>query len=120
MTFSWSIVLYVGGGLGAFLLGFGVFYLCVKAGSLFSRLNRTLDEVDQQIAVISAPVVTTLTHVGGMADTADTTLARLATLVDQLENVAAGATRTATLIGTTLSGVTSAISKKPKEDGREA
>jgi len=119
LTFSGSIALYVGAGLGAFLAGFGVFYLCVRAGGVFSRLNRTLDEVDQQISVLSVPIVTTLTHVGGIADTADSTLARLAGLVEQLENVASGATRTANLIGSTLSGVTSAISKKPRDEGKD-
>ncbi|MBC5809873.1 MAG: hypothetical protein GIW95_03320 [Candidatus Eremiobacteraeota bacterium] len=119
MTFSGSLALYAGAGAGAFLIGLGIFYLCLRAGNVFSRLNRTLDEVDQQISVLSVPIVTTLTHVGGIADTADTTLARLAGLVEQLENVATGATKTANLIGSTISGVTSAMTKKPREDGKD-
>ncbi len=118
MTFSWSIALDVGVGLGALLLGLGVFILCLRVGALFTRLGRTLDEVDQQIGVMSAPIAMTLTHVGGIADTADSTLARLATVITQLENVATGASKTANLIGSTLSGVTSAMRKtrEPQND----
>jgi len=115
---SWSVVLYVGVGLGALLVGAGIFVACLQAGALFTRLCKTLDEVDQQIGVMSVPIASTLTHVGGIADTADSTLARLAAVVSQLENVASGASKTANLIGTTLSGVTSAM-RKPR-DGNES
>jgi hypothetical protein len=114
VTESWSIALYVGVGLGALLLGLGVFILCLRAGGFFVRLGQTLDGVDQQIGVMSAPIATTLTHVGSIADTADTTLARLAAVITQLENVASGASKTANLIGSTLSGVTSAM-RKPRD-----
>lgn len=116
---SWvQAVLYVGGGAGAFILGLGVFIACVRLGGLFGRLCRTLDEVDQQISIISVPIAATLTHVGGIADTADSTLARLAAVVAQLEKIASGATKTADLIGSTLSGVTSAM-RRPREPGEE-
>jgi ABC-type transporter Mla subunit MlaD len=92
--------------------------MCLRAGGLLERAGGTLDEIDRQINTLSTPVATTLTHVGGIADTADTTLARLATVVGQLENVASGASKTANLIGSTLSGVSSAMKQKPR-DGRD-
>jgi hypothetical protein len=115
-TLSWEVALYVGVGLGAFLLGLGIFIACLRAGSLFGRLGQTLDEVDEQIGTLSVPIAATLTHVGGIADTADSTLARLGAVVAQLENVASGASKTANLIGSTLSGVTSAM-RKPRDSG---
>jgi hypothetical protein len=115
---SWPIALYFGVGLGALLAGLGIFIVCLRAGALFTRLGKTLDEVDQQIGVMSGPIASTLTHVGGIADTADSTLARLAAVVSQLENVATGASKTANLIGSTLSGITSAM-RKPRDESEE-
>jgi uncharacterized protein YoxC len=75
-------------GVGVLLAGVGLFVLCSAAARTFARLNGTLDEVDRQIAALSAPVVQTLDHVGGIADTADATVARLGALVGTLEGVA--------------------------------
>jgi len=112
----WSIAWSLGIGMGSVLIGLGVLVLCMRAGALLVRIGRTLDEVDRQIPVLSAPIATTLTHVGGIADTADVTLARLGVAVGQLEGVAASASRTASTLGTMVS--TSAASwRKPKTDG---
>jgi hypothetical protein len=65
-------------------------------------------------------VVETLGHVGGIADTADATVARLGAVVGTLEGVAGGVGSTAKLaseaigpalvnIGATLSGVTAGL-----------
>jgi hypothetical protein len=113
------MALYLGVGVGAFALGLGVFIACLRLGALFGRLGKTLDEVDQQIGVMSVPIASTLTHVGGIADTADSTLARLAAVVGQLENIATGASKTADLIGSTLSGVTSAMRKPRGDENRD-
>ena len=103
----WSIAWSVGIGVGSILIGLGIFILCVRAGSLLVRIGRTLDEVDRQIPVISAPIATTLAHVGGIADTADSTIARLGVAVGQLEGVAAGATRTASTLGSLVASAAS-------------
>ena len=110
-----SIVMYICFGVGVLLAGIGFCIMCVRAGGLLDRAGETLNEVDRQINTLSTPVATTLTHVGGIADTADTTLARLAALVGQLENVASGASKTANLINSTLSGVSSAMRQKPRD-----
>ena len=102
------------------LIGIGIFVLCLRAGALLLRFGKTLDEVDRQIDNLSVPVVTTLTHVGGIADTADSTIARLGHVVGQLENVASGATKTANLIGSTISGVTGAGRKARSESNEGA
>ncbi len=93
-------------------IGLGILILCVRAGGLIARIGRTLDEVDRQIPVISAPIATTLSHVGGIADTADSTLARLGVAVSQLENVASSASRTASTLGSIVATVASGLRKK--------
>jgi hypothetical protein len=60
-------------------------------------MNGTLDEVDRQIGALSAPVVETLGHVGGIADSADAAVAKLGTVVGALEVVAGGVESTAKL-----------------------
>ncbi|MGH7728186.1 MAG: hypothetical protein ACREM2_05295 [Vulcanimicrobiaceae bacterium] len=108
---TWTNPLYLGVGLGALIFGLGVFIVCVRAAGLLGRLGQTLDEVDKQLGNLSAPIATTLTHVGGIADTADSTIARLGAAVGRLEDVAGGATKTADLIGSTLSGLSAALRK---------
>lgn len=114
-TEVWSIAWSVGIGIGSILIGLGILVLCLRAGALLVRIGKTLDEVDRQIPVLSAPIATTLTHVGGIADTADTTLARLGVAVGQLEGVAATASRTAGTLGTIVASAASNF-RKPKPD----
>ena len=110
----------VGAGLGVLLIGIGILVACSALASFFHRINRTLDEVDRQIAALSAPVAETLGHVGGIADTADSAVARLSAVVGSLENVAGGVAKTSDLanravapaivnVGATLTGVTAAV-----------
>jgi hypothetical protein len=118
--FNWAIVLDIGVGVGVLLMGIGIFVVCSSLARVFTRLNGTLDEVDRQISTISVPVVTTLEHVGGIADTADATVARLGAVVGTLEGVAGGVGNTAKLateavtpalvnLGATLSGITAGL-----------
>ncbi len=107
----WSIGL----GVMALLFGIGVLILCLSLARLIGRIGETLDEVDRQIPALSTPIATTLTHVGGIADTADSTIARLGAAIGQLEYVAGAASRTANTIGETLSKF-AANFKKSKND----
>ncbi len=114
MTLStdwWTVTWSVGIGVGVFLIGLGIFVLCLRTGGLIARLGKTLDEIDKQIPALSTPIATTLTHVGGIADTADSTIARLGVAVGQLENVAANATKTANTVGTLVSTFASNVRK---------
>jgi hypothetical protein len=119
-AFDGALIMDVLIGLGVFIAGLGIFVACRALANLFARINGTLDEVDRQIAAVSVPVVETLGHVGGIADSADATVARLGTVVGTLEGVAAGVGSTAKLaseavapalvnVGATLSGVTAGL-----------
>jgi hypothetical protein len=107
----WSI----GVGIMALLVGIAVLVVALSAARLLTRIGKTLDELDRQIPALSLPIATTLTHVGGIADTADSTIARLGNAIGQLEYVAATATRTTNTIGTTLANF-AANFKKSKGD----
>jgi hypothetical protein len=117
---NWAIILDIGVGVGVLLIGIGVFVVCSSLSKVFVRLNGTLDEVDRQIGALSVPVVATLEHVGGIADTADATVARLGAVVGTLESVAGTVGNTAKLatdaitpglvnLGSTVSGVTAGL-----------
>ncbi len=93
----------IGAGIGVLLIGIGVFVVCQALAGTFRRLNGTLDEVDRQIAALSAPVAETLGHVGGIADSADSAVARLTGVVGVLENVAGAVGKTTSLAGEALS-----------------
>jgi len=118
--FNWAIVLDIGVGVGVLLIGIGIFIVCSSLAKVFTRLNGTLDEVDRQISTLSVPVVATLGHVNGIADTADATVARLGAVVGTLEGVAGTVGNTAKLatdavtpalvnVGATLSGITAGL-----------
>jgi len=118
--FDWAIILDIGVGVGVLLIGIGVFVVCSALARTFTRLNGTLDEVDRQIGALSVPVVATLEHVNGIADTADATVAKLSGVVGTLESVAGGVGNTAKLatdsvtpalvnVGATLSGITAGL-----------
>lgn len=115
-----STVLGIGVGLGVLLIGVGVLVVCSALARLLGRLNGTLDEIDRQIAALSAPVVETLEHVGAITDSADKIVARLGAAVSNLEGVAASVSETAKLasetvapalvnIGATLTEVTAGL-----------
>ena len=115
-----ALILDILAGIGIVLIGLGVFIVCSALARTLSRVNGTLDEVDRQIAALSAPVVETLGHVGGIADTADATVARLGVVVGTLETIAGAAGRVSQLatdavtpsvvnIGATLTGITAAL-----------
>ncbi len=110
-TFDPALVLPIGVGVAALLIGLGVFVVCLRLGGLIGRFGKTLDEVDRQIPALSEPVAVTLTHVGGIANTADATIARLGVAVAQLELVAANATKTANSVGSAVSGFAATLKK---------
>jgi hypothetical protein len=121
----------VGAGLGVLLIGIGVLVVCSAIAGTLRRLNTTLDEVDRQVAALSAPVAQTLGHVGGIADTADATIARLGIAVGKLEIVATGVVKTSGLaneavtpaivnVGATLTGLTAGLRSFVKGSGRRA
>ncbi len=120
----------VAAGLGVLLIGIGVLVVCSAIAGTLGRVNTTLDEVDRQVAALSAPVAATLGHVDGIADTADSTIARLGAVVGTLETLAGGVVKTSALagdavnpaiinVGATLTGLSAGIRRfvngKPAE-----
>ncbi len=117
---DWSIVLDVGVGVGVLLMGVGIFVAMLTLSKTLGRVNLTLDEVDRQMAGIGKPIGDALEHVGGIADTADRTLARLTGVVGSLEGVASSLSQTAQLakdalspaivnVGATITGVSAGL-----------
>ena len=62
---------------------------------ILSTAAHALDTVDRQLTLLTPPLVETLSHVGGIANTADSTLARLTTVVDAVEGLAGGVAKSA-------------------------
>ena len=126
---EWSpLILAVGVGAGVLLIGVGVLFACVRLGELLTRAGKTLDQVDGQISALSGPIAQTLVHVGGIADTADTSLAKLAGAVESLEVVADNVGKTSSVardaiapslvnVGAALAGVTAGLRKLVSGDG---
>jgi hypothetical protein len=111
-------------GIGLFVLftglGAGALYLAVRVGGVLERLDRTIADLDRQLASLSSPIVDTLSHVGGIADTADVTVAKIGNIVGALETVAGSLGKTANLaqsavapslvnLGAALTGITAGL-----------
>jgi methyl-accepting chemotaxis protein len=120
VTVDWSTAMYVGLGAMGLLVGIGVLVACLAFAKTMNRLNRTLDVVDAQVETLSVPATATLEHIGGIADTADQTLARLKGVVTSLETLAASLTNVADLakeavspaivnVGATIAGVSAGL-----------
>jgi uncharacterized protein YoxC len=112
--------MYVGVGVGVLLIGIGVLLVCVRLAAVLTRVQGTLDDVNRQLNALSPPVVQTLSHVSGIADTADTTVAKLGNIAGALESVAGSVAKTANLaqravapalvnFGATLAGITAGL-----------
>ena len=91
-------------------------------------MGASLDEIDQQVAALGAPVARTLDHVNGIASTADETLARVGGAVGQLEGVASTAAKGVDLVGaavqpaivnlgSTLTGITAGLRRLVRPRG---
>jgi len=90
-------------GIGVLLTGLGIFIAMLALARMLRRVNGTLDELDRQLAVLGKPIGDTLDHVGGIADTADQTLARLSNVARSLEDAAGTLSRAAVLVREALS-----------------
>ena len=118
--FDWSLVLDIGVGVGVLLIGIAMMIAMIALAGTLGRVNITLGEVDKQIDGLGKPVADTLAHIGGIADTADRTIARLSGIVGSLETIAGSAARTADLaknavspaiinVGATISGISAGL-----------
>jgi uncharacterized protein YoxC len=110
----------IGIGVGVFLVGLGAIIAAIALARTLGRVNVTLDVVDEQMQSLGKPIGATLDHVGGIADTADQTLARLRGVVEALEGVADSVSDTAEVakgalapaienVGATIAGISAGL-----------
>jgi uncharacterized protein YoxC len=110
----------IGIGVGVLLVGIGVLVAGIALARTLGRVNVTLDVVDGQMESLGKPIGETLDHVGGIADTADQTLARLRGVVESFEGVAGSVSDTAGLakealgpaienVGATIAGISAGL-----------
>jgi uncharacterized protein YoxC len=130
VLFDWTAFLDVAGGVAAFLAGLGIFIAMAALARTLRRLDKTLDGIDEQVAALGKPVSETLAHVGGIADTADQTIARLSGIVGSLEQVAGSVAQSAKLtqealnpaivnVGATLGGISAGLRRLVRGDGKQ-
>lgn len=110
----------IGIGIGVLLVGVGALVAGIALARTLARVNVTLDVVDEQMQSLGKPIGETLDHVGGIADTADQTLARLRGVVEAVEGVADSVSDTAELakgalapaienVGATIAGISAGL-----------
>ena len=110
----------IGIGVGVLLVGIGALIGGIALARTLGRINVTLDVVDEQMQSLGKPIGETLDHVGGIADTADQTLARLRGVVEAVEGVADSVSDTAELakgalapaienVGATIAGISAGL-----------
>jgi uncharacterized protein YoxC len=120
VTLTTSDWMNIGIGVGVFLIGLGAIIAGIALARTLGRVNVTLGVVDEQMQSLGKPIGTTLDHVGGIADTADQTLARLRGVVEALEGVADSVSDTADLakgaltptienLGATIAGISAGL-----------
>ena len=110
----------IGIGVGVLLVGIGAIVAAIALARTLGRVNVTLGVVDEQMHTLAGPIGQTLDHVGGIADTADQTLARLRGVVEAVEGVADSVSDTAELakgalapaienVGATIAGISAGL-----------
>ena len=101
-----SLVLDVLGGIGALLVGIGIFIAALAAAKTMTRLRTTLDEVDRQLENIGTPMTNTLTHVDEVTKSLEDTAGSLSRTADLTRSAVSPALIN---LGATLSGVTAGL-----------
>ena len=94
------------GGIGALLVGIGIFIAALAAAKTMGRLRVTLDEVDRQLENIGTPVTNTLTHVDEVTKSLEDTAGSLSRTADLTRSAVSPALVN---LGATLSGVTAGL-----------
>jgi uncharacterized protein YoxC len=101
-----GLVLDVLGGIGALLVGIGIFIAAVALAKTMARLRTTLDEVDRQLENIGPPMTNTLTHVDTVTRSLEETAGTLSRTADLTRSAVSPALVN---LGATLSGVTAGL-----------
>lgn len=93
-------------GIGALLAGLGVFIGMLALARALARLRATLDEVDRQLATVSAPVTSTLAHVDGVAKSLGDTAGTISRTADLTRSAVVP---TIVNLGATLGGISAGL-----------
>jgi uncharacterized protein YoxC len=101
-----SIVLDVLVGVGALLVGIGVFVGMLALAKTLTRLRVTLDAVDRQLESIGTPVQSTLSHVNGVTKSLEDTAGTLSRTADLTKSAVVPAIVN---VGATLGGITAGL-----------
>lgn len=99
------LILDVLGGVGALLIGIGVFVGMLALAKTLARVRTTLDGVDRQLENIGTPVTSTLTRVDGVTRSLENTAQTLSRTADLTKSAVVPAIIN---IGATLSCITAA------------
>jgi len=113
------LILDVLAGVGALLVGIGVFVGMLALAKTAARLRTTLDGVDRQLEKVGTPVSNTLTHVDEATRSLEDSAAALSRTVDLAKNAVVPSIVN---VGATLGGLTAGlrrlvIGKSPKGQG---
>ncbi len=112
-----SLILDVCAGVGALLVGIGVFVGMLALAKTLRRLRVTLDEVDRQLENVSTPVRSTLAHVDGVTKSLEDAAGTLSRTADLTKSAVAPAIVN---VGAMLGGVTAGLRRLLTGKDREA
>jgi uncharacterized protein YoxC len=82
-------------GLASLVVAASIAYLCVRLGRTLGRVDDTLVKVDRQLDGAEAPLLKTLGHVGGVADSVDALVAKVNRIANVAEHAAETVAKTA-------------------------
>jgi uncharacterized protein YoxC len=112
-----SLILDVLTGVGALLVGIGVFVGMLALAKTLARVRTTLDGVDRQLENIGAPVTKTLAHVDEVTKSLEETAGTLSHTADLTKSAVVPAIVN---IGATLGGVTAGLRRLVTGKDRKA
>lgn len=101
-----SLILDVLAGVGALLIGIGVFVGMLALAKTLARVRLTLDAVDKQLEGIGTPVQSTLAHVDEVTKSLEDTAGTLSRTADLTKSAIVP---TIVNVGATLGGVSAGL-----------
>jgi uncharacterized protein YoxC len=82
-------------GLASLLAAIGIVIACARLAALLGHANETLRKLDRQLDEADPPLVKTLTHVSGVAESIDAVAARANRIAEGVEKAASAVAKTA-------------------------
>jgi uncharacterized protein YoxC len=101
-----GLILDVLGGVGALLVGVGIFVATLALAKTLARVRTTLDEVDKQLESIGTPLTNTLTNVDQVTKALEEATGSLARTADLTKSAVSPSIIN---VGAALSGITAGL-----------